>query len=425
MIYIILVIFSIFLGPRLFAISTPVAQVSIYRALILSLPLVLIFSYHQQNSRLKLPPAGVGRFNLQVYAFWWLWAFMSIMWVTDYKLWFQSVFLMTLGFWCVIAINLWTKSDRQWMTLVRVAWFSMSLQVLWGYYEILTNRYLYADMSKLDRYSTFTSNPSSRIPITYFANQNDYAVLMLAYLALVSVLWYQARWWWQKGLYFGSGLAAGYLIYRSGSRMALLMLLVYLALTLFNHIKIYPSRIIGWKLFGYALVGIGGFWLLKPSLLTTLINLILSKQYNRPLSGDMGRINLYKNGFIALVETWGRGLGAGNIETWMGSQAYFNVGPLVNIHNWWLEILVGYGLICFFLYVLAYGMLMRHLWRMRQSKEMHTKRTAQILFNFLLIFILAAMTSANNMLIEWHWAVMGLVISYVSIHETLGKTEDK
>jgi hypothetical protein len=39
------------------------------------------------------------------------------------------------------------------------------------------------------------------------------------------------------------------------------------------------------------------------------------------------------------------------------------------------------------------------------------------LITFLLVFIGASITSANNMLIEWHWVFFGLIIAYIGIME--------
>ena len=36
---------------------------------------------------------------------------------------------------------------------------------------------------------------------------------------------------------------------------------------------------------------------------------------------------------------------------------------------------------------------------------------------FLLVFIGVSITSANNMLIEWHWVFFGLIIAYIGIME--------
>ena len=41
----------------------------------------------------------------------------------------------------------------------------------------------------------------------------------------------------------------------------------------------------------------------------------------------------------------------------------------------------------------------------------------QSFFAFLIAFAFASITSANNMLIEWHWVYFGLIISYIKLAE--------
>ena len=82
------------------------------------------------------------------------------------------------------------------------------------------------------------------------------------------------------------------------------------------------------------------------------------------------------------------------------------------MHSWWGEILVGYGVIIFSLYVVMYALLIYRLAVMKYRVEVKATnyRTS---FAFLIIYILASMTSANNMFIEWHWvfSASSLVLS--------------
>lgn len=423
MIYLILLVFSIFLGPRLLAVQTPVAQLSIYRVSILAFPLLLLLSMGRGKQRFYLLGHSLATYTLYGYIIWLAWAFVSIMWVSDIKLWFQAIFLMTMGILLIAALYLLTPGLKAWYTLIKVAWLSISIQVLWGYFEIISNRYIFADLSKLDKYGTFSSQPLTRMPITYFANQNDYAILMIAYITLCTILLYRARSWWFKGLLVGSMAAAAYLIYRSGSRMALLVLGLYGALTILNHFKLRFSGM-QWKKCLLLLITLGLVtYLVKPGLYETLGRFIISQDGFNRISGDMGRVNLYKNGFIFLVETFGFGVGAGNIEVWMAESAYFPTQGIVNMHNWWLEIMVAYGIGVFVIYVLTYLGLMYRLWQLRLDSSPSLGLTSRTLFNFMVIYVFASITSANNMLIEWHWAFMGLIITFVKLQEQAHKED--
>src|SRR5690606_31412954 len=69
------------------------------------------------------------------------------------------------------------------------------------------------------------------------------------------------------------------------------------------------------------------------------------------------------------VDEWNGQLeaGAGNVEARM--EAYRELlDNKVNIHNWWAEILVNFGVIVFALYVVFYVLLLWRLWKLARLK---------------------------------------------------------
>ena len=86
------------------------------------------------------------------------------------------------------------------------------------------------------------------------------------------------------------------------------------------------------------------------------------------------------------------------------------------MHNWWLEILVSTGVVPFILYVWGYFSLTRRLSLFASLRKHRIQAdVAYCLVGFLLVFILGSITSANNMLIEWHWVFFALIIAFVKI----------
>lgn len=135
------------------------------------------------------------------------------------------------------------------------------------------------------------------------------------------------------------------------------------------------------------------------------------------LSGDVVRVNLIRSGLLFFAETFGLGVGAGNLETWFGQIQYLPTHPIVNMHNWWFELLAGYGWLVFSLYVLSYGFILYRLHQLLRVQSGARRQQTLALTGFLWVYILASMTSASMMLIEWHWSFMGLIIAYVKLHE--------
>ena len=293
----------------------------------------------------------------------------------------------------------------------------MTFLSIWGLFEITTNIYLLADLGKLDKYSTFVTQPWTRIPITYLANQNDYATILLATLPINLILMNTTKNSLKKLLTLLCMLLSTFLIFQSGSRMSLLMALAFYG--------IYVLLGVRWDFTRKQVLTTGSIVLTLAILAFAFVppirGMVTDLIYILPrpvISGDVGRMNMWRNGLMYLGKTFGLGVGAGNIEVWMETFGPLPTNNIFNIHNWWLEILVGYGAFIFIAYVLGYALMIYRLFNLKKFVNRMHQKIMNAFISFLLVFIGASITSANNMLIEWHWVFFGLIIAYIGIMES-------
>lgn len=422
--YLILIVATVFLGTEILAIPTPVAQITLYRLLVIGMIAILGYQINKQDPNIKIMPNNTATVITAVYLFWWVWGAVSVVWTLDVMNWFQAMFLLTLGISSVVGLYLWTNNLDTWKVLIKTIWIMMTLLALWGLYEIFSNHYIFANLEALDKNNTFTTQPSTRIPITTFANQNDYATLLLAYLPVNLIMLNLSRHSLRRYLYVIPILLTAYLVYRSDSRMILMSFALFFLLVLLLQFRWNIKR-------KYVVTGIVLMLILViaviifiPTINDTVSHLFYlgGDFYN---TGDSRRMNLWRNGLVFLAETFGFGVGAGNIETWMGRVPFLPIDEFTNIHNWWLEILVGYGVLVFVLYVMSYGLLIRSLNRLRHHESKVIRQIAISFIAFLVVYIFASITSANNMLIEWHWVYFGIMISFVKLLEMKDITKPK
>src|SRR5699024_5317418 len=141
----------------------------------------------------------------------------SVIWTIDEMNWFQAMFLLTLGVSSVVSLYLWTNDLITWKALLNTVWIMMTFLAFWGFYEILTHHYIFFNLEALDKYITFATQTSTRIPVTTFTNQNDYATLLLAYLSVNLIMLNLNRHSIRRYLYVIQILLTAYLIYRSDS----------------------------------------------------------------------------------------------------------------------------------------------------------------------------------------------------------------
>ncbi|ALZ87342.1 O-antigen polymerase [Aerococcus urinaeequi] len=414
--YLTILVASVFLGSNLIAITLPIGQISIYRIFsLLVIPTAICFLL-KDRQLFKIRTNSFATGMVGVYIFWWIWAFCSVLWALSIGSWIQAMVLLTLGVSSIIGIFLWTKNYLQWRKLIKVVWVMLTFLSLWGLFEITTNIYFLADLGKLDKYSTFISEPWTRIPITYLANQNDYATMLLAALPVNLILMNTTKNNLKKLLTLGCLLLSTLLIFQSGSRMSFLMAIAFYA--------IYALLGVSWDFTRKQVMNTSAIILISVLVLFALVppfrSLITDLIYILPrpvISGDVGRINMWRNGLVYLGKTFGLGVGAGNIEAWMELFGPLPTNNIFNMHNWWLEILVGYGAIVFIAYVLGYALMIYRLFDLKRAVNKTQQKVMNALITFLLVFIGASITSANNMLIEWHWVFFGLIVAYIGIME--------
>ena len=414
--YLIILVSSVFLGSNLIAVTLPVGQISIYRIFsLLVIPMVIFFLVKDRKS-FKIHRNSYAAGMVTVYLLWWVWALCSVLWAMSLGSWLQAMVLLTLGISSIVGIFLFTRDYVQWRTLIKAVWVMMTFLSIWGLFEITTNIYLLADLGKLDKYSTFVTQPWTRIPITYLANQNDYATILLATLPINLILMNTTKNSLKKLLTLLCMLLSTFLIFQSGSRMSLLMALAFYG--------IYVLLGVRWDFTRKQVLTTGSIVLTLAILAFAFVppirGMVTDLIYILPrpvISGDVGRMNMWRNGLMYLGKTFGLGVGAGNIEVWMETFGPLPTNNIFNIHNWWLEILVGYGAFIFIAYVLGYALMIYRLFNLKKFVNRMHQKIMNAFISFLLVFIGASITSANNMLIEWHWVFFGLIIAYIGIME--------
>lgn len=422
--YLIILVSSVFLGSNLIAITLPVGQISIYRIFsLLVVPIVILFLLKDKKAfKIRMNSYATGM--VAVYIFWWIWAFCSVLWALSIGSWLQAMVLLTLGVSSVLGIFLWTNNYLQWRSLMKAVWVMLTFLSIWGLFEIVTNIYLLADLEKLDKYSTFVTQPWTRIPITYLANQNDYATMLLASLPVNLTLMNTTKSNLKKLVTLACIMLSSFLIFQSGSRMSLIMVVLFFVIYGLLDVRWdFPRKQLAQTLSIVACVVLGLIIFVAPirSIITDLIYIL-----PRPIiTGDVGRMNMWRNGLSFVGKTFGLGVGAGNVEVWMETFGTLPTNHIFNIHNWWLEILVGYGALVFIAYTLGYGLMIYRLFDLRKYVQKPQRHTMNALIAFLLIFIGASITSANNMLIEWHWVFFGLIVAYIKIMEAKVYEEKK
>ncbi|GEM_PF-2100882 len=133
-------------------------------------------------------------------------------------------------------------------------------------------------------------------------------------------------------------------------------------------------------------------------ILSNILRLSLNKQI-KDIYSDTIRIRLILNGFIILKDTYFLGSGPGTSEILMKtySNKYYYTKNITNLHNFWMELFVEYGIILFLLFVIFYFFLLVKLVKKIFSDNKEIKNVGLYILSFssLIGFVVASISVSS------------------------------
>ncbi|MBD1382997.1 O-antigen ligase family protein [Metabacillus arenae] len=130
------------------------------------------------------------------------------------------------------------------------------------------------------------------------------------------------------------------------------------------------------------------------------------------------RTNLLKNIIVYIEDSFGFGVGSGNAEFYIENNQIYDTHGDYNVHNWWAEIFVNYGMFIFFLYVIMLVYLFVKLFRynMRES-DWQLKMITEALLCGLIVFLFASISPNSFMALTYNWIFVAFLIGVVQFYK--------
>jgi teichuronic acid biosynthesis protein TuaE len=410
-------IVSSFIGPGLISLKVGPISLFPYR---LFLPVAILIFIHYWIKRKSItiygkePVKPVLVFMLSWVAF----ALLSLLWAQSIIDGVKDIFFLVSGiFFIFLFVTLFNKRE-DYSALLNTWILVMIFMVAVGYWNYLTKQQL--PVSRLSGMGTYVQHR----PTAVFANENDYAsYLALSFFFAFAVFHrYKPGILSLKPLFFrlGAGflvVSAVFQIYVSQSRANLLSLFTGLLFWFLFFTKLKEKRYL--ILFGAA--GIIAAFIFFPFEIISIYKKVYTQiesafvpSYNEEASTDI-RINLLKNALIFIAGSLGMGIGAGNIEYYMDNFAKLPTAEIVNIHNWWAEIFVHYGILIFIGYFILYLWLIVNLYKLyRESTNWEDTMITQALSTSLVAFFLASISPSSFMTLNYSWILMAFAVGYIN-----------
>lgn len=405
-IYIIALTSSI--GASVVSVEIAGVQLSVFRGLVILLSMLVLFDLLLNNKPINSFANRDNYLSVSFMIVWALYAFMTLAWVKDYRGWLRSVYFLSLG---LLAVLLFTKYLRSKFDVLR-AMKAFSVMIYFhnilGWYELRTGNYLFLNNSV--RYYTI-----HKLPVSMFGNTNNFATFMLFSVFILFVCFSNSKNMIYKATNIIFMASSVLLILSTRSRANMLGLVMAAAIFVFLGIK--NKRIRRGLLLCLGLAVI--FLLIKPEYLMRIYSTMdsnLQFRFTAERGSDITRLNLIKNGLLFLLSTFGFGTGAGNIEIWMANYSQYYVGDIVNIHNWWFEILVGYGVVIFAMYICFYIGLFKSMYRRyRHSTDKVDITISLAIMSCMVGYIIGSVSSSSNISTEWLWVFWAIAIAFQGV----------
>jgi teichuronic acid biosynthesis protein TuaE len=399
-----------FIGPGLVDVSVGPISLFPFRIMLgLTMLFVIYESIRKRNflSVMQYPVWPI----LAFFIFWMLYGILSLSWTYSLVNGVKDFIFLLSGLLLVYLIGISFNKEKHFIEFYMI-WVIMGLGLI---FLGLVNHFLEWHLP-ISRISTVAAY-QKHIPTAVFVNENDYAsFLSITFFFLLSLLFY-ARSWLIKGIGVLGALPSLYLIVVTDSRANFLALIIGFAVW-FLVVMNGRQRLAALAIFLPLSVG---FVFTQYQRFEKYFNLILVqfeslfvKNELQPTSVDI-RENLLKNVKIFIENTNGLGVGPGNAEIYMRDFFIYPTDGDVNIHNWWAEIFVEYGVLIFIGYILMFLYLMWNLFIIRRKAEDQiTCLISSALFTSMCVFVLASISPNSFMTLNYNWLLIGFALSYIN-----------
>ena len=363
----------------------------------LSVVLIWIFTHKKRNNFMHIQP---------LFFYIWLFAAVISIWQnTNINRWLLYVYYI---FICILLMQIFLSCDDS--DVYNRVTFAVSLgvmiQVAIGYFEVTTHTYLF-------NVGSFASYHYGKEAVSMFYNPNDYSAFITTLLPFVIYRFLASEGLIKKIVYGILIFATVDLIIITLARSAILALVfagifIFILFVKKDRLKI--------KAFFIVLAGIIAV-LFIPAVQMWIQAIIINNTIDTSSVTDSSRINLIKNGLYFLRETFGMGVGAGNLETWFAEKSIYPIGKLLYMHNWYVEILVTFGIIIFLLYIVTHITIFWESYKVAENeKKLYGIHTAYLLS--FAIFTVTSVASSSNVYSEWVWMYLALMVSYMEKYRT-------
>ncbi|MEH7384297.1 O-antigen ligase family protein [Bacillus sp. JJ1521] len=406
-----LLLITSFLGSGLLAV--PVGPISIFPfRLILMLLVALTVIYIVNRGPLVLMNE-IRVMPIILFILSWLCiGLLSISWSISWEDGIKEIIYLTTGILVVFYVTFLYKGEMKYVEFYYI-WVLMTILLVGiGYINYLFQYHL--PVSRINNVYDYQKS----IPTAVFTNENDFASFLSISIFFFVALIMNGKVPILKIIGLLGIPLITYLILVTSSRANLLAVMLGLLFWFFFILRNRQKMIV---LYGAMIL-----FVLANLLFTDQLSKVYALGFEeihtlieREETGNSVDIreNLLKNVAVFVGDTLGFGVGAGNAEYYMKNFQVYETFHNYNVHNWWAEIAVHYGVFIFIGYILLFIYLIYKLYRInRETRNRNYRMISEALSCALVAFSLASISPNSFMALNYNWVLIAFSIGFINYY---------
>lgn len=400
--YVYMLTFFIFMGVNFLKFNIYGINMNVGRILMLLTGLaILIIIIKNKNIKIFFTNNKFIKYSLIFFIVWSIYSLCTIIICKDINMFLINNFFLIVGTMTIFYLIYVIKEKKQITVIYKIIEIVMIINCIYG---------LYLKCNNIGQFGGF------------YYNKNDLATVLLIAIPVEIYLLYHSK----KKFYLILRIAILLLYFVTfmllDSRANLIGLLIELIVYFIGFLIIKKEKISksllmkGCLIFCLVIILFVGC-----TIAINEIGKISFKPNYTNLNSNNVRINLILNGLEFFKSSPIIGLGAGNLDYYLATDAIYPTNGITKMHNLYMEILVTYGIFVFVAYLIFYcGMCFKLLKVWSNSKiTIDNKINILTLLVFWTNFAFSCISSSSNFSKEWIWVLIGITLASIKIIDNI------
>ena len=377
--------------------------------------ILILWDIVVHQGRIKYRHSGNNRWLVALLV-WNIWNCISIVWAKDTRGLISTEIIIFEALAFIYYGQKFITSKERFVQLIDTLTLAVLTHNCLGWLEVTRKIYLFSIYS--DKYSRLG------YPVSTFTNTNNYGFYLALMAIMLLTVFLSTENIRRKTVSGGLFVSSILLLIRTGSRGAIIAFVF--GVILFTLITMRNKKMAG--RIALVLIVLATVVVINANLRSTIMAIMekaFTMDVNAVSGSDFYRMNMYANGMDFFRDSIGLGVGAGNVEFWMEHYGSRFTNSIYNLHNWWLEILVGSGVVVTVLVLRTWIDYYKQL--IAEVKRRELANSNKIIIGGLLsiggVYAVGCISPSSLYSSEWPWLLLALFFLGKSVITEYGKEE--